>query len=66
MFVGKAKNLPDNSQTLDQAGKACQNCTLLRTLVNYGCKKFYNVGPRLKTIHWERINKGLFFKILHS
>ncbi len=30
------------SQTLDLAGKDCQG----RKLINYGRKKFYNIGPR--------------------
>ncbi len=35
-------------QTLDSAGKACQlkHSSLLRTLVNYVRKKFYNIGSR--------------------
>jgi hypothetical protein len=32
--------------------KACQNkhSSLLRTFVNYGCKKFYNIGARARPV----------------
>jgi len=33
------------SQLIDRADK--HSC-LLRMFVNYGCKKFYNIGPRLQ------------------
>jgi hypothetical protein len=36
------------SQTVDQAGRLARNkrFSLLGAFVNYGPKKFYNIGPR--------------------
>ncbi len=57
MYVDKARSLPaigapemcrPYKQTLDKAGRAShgQYSNLLQKFINYGRKKFYNIGPR--------------------
>ena len=41
-----------NPQTLGKKGlTGTKQSSLLRTLVNYECKKFHNIGPRLR-VDW--------------
>jgi hypothetical protein len=62
-------------QKLDLGGKACQDkhSSLLRTFVNYGRKKFYNIGPETNVIKrfyhnlrifWRNLSKGM--KSVHN
>ncbi len=43
-FIVQASGLPTNIR-LDRKGLPGTNTSLLRNFVNYGCKKFYNIGP---------------------
>ncbi len=55
LFVLLSGKLWPNPQIPDQAGKTFkrQHSSLLRKLVNYGRKKFYNIGPCCR--YWKEV-----------
>jgi hypothetical protein len=62
MFTGKSRAYPNEAPLRLAPGFTHKHCTrlerlardkhssLLRKFVNYNCKKFYNIGPRLQEI----------------
>jgi hypothetical protein len=76
MYLGKARSLPERGAfescftrkeytMLEMLARDKHSC-LLRTFVNYGIKKFYNIGPRGQSHKTFKVINLLFILLARS